>query len=133
MSMQPNEASGLPREKTDTDTQDNPLHNIPIEEPIKSRTVGVMFLNQDNRPVTILEVQVFPQPFTVDRNFRFYSAENDFLKKNIRIVGRYNARNIASTTHKYIHCTSSKVTIIPPKVPVTMHYQLDTLSVPRVA
>lgn len=45
----------------------------------------VSFRNKDECPIAILTVQVEPRPHVIDRTFRFYHAEQSFLKKTIRL------------------------------------------------
>jgi nephrocystin-4 len=84
------------------------LENIVPDEPIKPRSVHILFNNQHNRTVSVVELQVYPQPFVVDKTFHFYNAENDFLKKSIRMRTRYSVFN-SSNANKYIHCSSNNV------------------------
>ncbi|KAJ7394786.1 Nephrocystin-4 [Desmophyllum pertusum] len=55
------------------------------ENNLKPRQVKVSFMNKDECPVAILTVQVEPRPHVIDRTFRFYHAEQSFLKKTIRL------------------------------------------------
>ncbi|XP_078696197.1 nephrocystin-4-like isoform X1 [Branchiostoma floridae x Branchiostoma belcheri] len=50
-----------------------------------SRNIKVYFRAADHRPVSILTVNVSPQPHVVDQTFRFYHPEQSFLKKAIRL------------------------------------------------
>ncbi|KAK2557771.1 Nephrocystin-4 [Acropora cervicornis] len=52
---------------------------------LKARQIKVSFMNKDECPVAILSVQVEPRPHVIDRTFRFYHAEQSFLKKIIRL------------------------------------------------
>ena len=42
-------------------------------------------MTRDECPIAILDVQVEPRPHVIDRTFRFYHAEQSFLKKTIRL------------------------------------------------
>lgn len=52
---------------------------------LKPRQIKVCFMNKDECPIAILMVQVEPRPHVIDRTFRFYHAEQSFLKKTIRL------------------------------------------------
>lgn len=52
---------------------------------IKPRQIKVSFMNKDECPIAILIVLVEPRPHVIDRTFRFYHAEQSFLKKTIRL------------------------------------------------
>eukprot|EP01135_Chromosphaera_perkinsii_P001735 Nk52_evm4s210 gene=Nk52_evmTU4s210 len=54
-------------------------------EPIKPRIIKVQVLNMEKKVIAALDVKVDPQPFFVDRTFRFYHTENQFFKKLLRV------------------------------------------------
>jgi len=43
-----------------------------------------MFLNNNGKPVSLLDIIVCPQGYIVDRSFRFNKTENEILRKTIR-------------------------------------------------
>lgn len=59
--------------------------SISEENSLKPRQIKVSFRNTDERPIAILNLQVEPRPHVIDRTFRFYHAEQSFLKKTIRL------------------------------------------------
>ncbi|PFX29929.1 Nephrocystin-4 [Stylophora pistillata] len=59
--------------------------SISEENSLKPRQIKVSFRNKEERPIAILTLQVEPRPHVIDRTFRFYHAEQSFLKKTIRL------------------------------------------------
>ncbi|KAL6602616.1 hypothetical protein U3516DRAFT_558860 [Neocallimastix sp. 'constans'] len=53
-------------------------------QPFISKTINVMFLNNNGKPVSLLDIIVCPQGYIVDRSFRFNKTENEILRKTIR-------------------------------------------------
>jgi len=53
-------------------------------QPFVSKTINVMFLNNNGKPVSLLDIIVYPQGYIVDRSFRFNKTENEILRKTIR-------------------------------------------------
>jgi len=45
-----------------------------------------MFLNNNGKPVSLLDIVVCPQGYIVDRSFRFNKTENEILRKTIRFT-----------------------------------------------
>eukprot|EP01116_Phalansterium_solitarium_P021972 TRINITY_DN7072_c0_g1_i1.p1 TRINITY_DN7072_c0_g1~~TRINITY_DN7072_c0_g1_i1.p1 ORF type:complete len:1412 (+),score=481.36 TRINITY_DN7072_c0_g1_i1:87-4322(+) len=90
---------------------DNPLFSIAPDVPIRARTVGVSLANQGGKASTAVEVYVQPVPFVIDKTFHFYNAENDFLKKNIRVHKRYSLAAHLSSGFKYLHCSNPSVIV----------------------
>ncbi len=101
--------STFPFTKRNTTTSSVQLFgNTPnMEEPIKARSIFILFHNQYNLPISVVQVQVFPQPFVVDKSVHFASAENDFLKKTLLLPNRPSTTN----NNKYIHCSSSSAIV----------------------
>ena len=58
---------------------------FPLPFIILSVSFQVSFMNKDECPIAILIVLVEPRPHVIDRTFRFYHAEQSFLKKTIRL------------------------------------------------
>ena len=58
---------------------------FPLPFIILSVSLQVSFMNKDECPIAILIVLVEPRPHVIDRTFRFYHAEQSFLKKTIRL------------------------------------------------
>lgn len=80
--------------------------NIIEEEKIQERTVIVSILNQYNQIVNVLEIEIHPIPFIVDKTFHFYAGENDFLKKTIVMPKKYKEINYK------VLCNSSSVVVM---------------------
>lgn len=59
--------------------------SISEENSLKPRQIKVSFRNKEERPIAILTLQVEPRPHVIDRTFRFYHAEQSYLKKTIRL------------------------------------------------
>ena len=45
----------------------------------------VFFRTQESKPISILSVNVEPQPHIIDQTFRFHHPEQTFFKKCIRL------------------------------------------------
>jgi len=54
-----------------------------MDEAMRERTIPISFYNRDGKLVYVIRLQVRPQPFSVDRTFRFFTGENDFFKNKI--------------------------------------------------
>eukprot|EP00945_MAST-04E_sp_MAST-4E-sp1_P007574 g7574.t1 len=105
---------------------------------IRRRTVPISFKSAHHgHIVSLLQVNIRPRPFCVDRTFRFHQAQNEFLKRCIAIHPRNfnpysaapalmpNMNDIADSTvenpvgpgrsstmpAKFIHCPSSDVVV----------------------
>ncbi|XP_021379713.1 nephrocystin-4-like isoform X2 [Mizuhopecten yessoensis] len=57
----------------------------PPSQTMNEKSIKVYFKNEDGKPVSILNVNVEPQPHIIDQTFRFYHPEQSFLKKSIRM------------------------------------------------
>ncbi|XP_013402548.1 nephrocystin-4 isoform X2 [Lingula anatina] len=55
------------------------------EDALATKVVKVYFKTEDNRPISILALNVDPIPHVVDQTFRFHHPEQSFLKKSIRL------------------------------------------------
>jgi len=121
--MHPNENLNIPfkfqsfqsGQVAGTEVSGTPHGPVVDDEPIRPRTINVAFIAETNpnsnyqanalKAICILEIKVVPQPFVIDRTFRFYNAENDFLKKNIL----YETK--PGQPRKYIKCSNSAVVV----------------------
>ena len=72
-----------------------------------ARLIKLSFLDKTRRPVAILNLTVRPQPLLVDQTFRFWCAENQFMKKTIRLPARKQAPG--SPGGLFVRCTNPDV------------------------
>ncbi|OUM68686.1 hypothetical protein PIROE2DRAFT_3528 [Piromyces sp. E2] len=77
-----------------------------------------MFLNNNGKPVSLLDIVVYPQGYIVDRSFRFNKTENEILRKTIRfnvnssptsnLVEGFLKNNKKSSNHNRTNSSSQK-------------------------
>jgi len=77
-----------------------------------------MFLNNNGKPVSLLDIVVCPQGYIVDRSFRFNKTENEILRKTIRfnvnssptsnLVEGFLKNNRKSSNHNRTNSSSQK-------------------------
>ncbi|XP_068699711.1 nephrocystin-4-like [Montipora foliosa] len=82
---------------------------------LKTRQIKVSFMNKDECPVAILSLQVEPRPHVIDRTFRFYHAEQSFLKKTIRLPpwrSLPGAPVLDENTQPQVHVRCSDVNVV---------------------
>ncbi|XP_078617317.1 nephrocystin-4-like isoform X2 [Branchiostoma floridae x Branchiostoma japonicum] len=72
-----------------------------------SRNIKVYFRADDHRPVSILTVNVIPQPHVVDQTFRFYHPEQSFLKKAIRLPPYHQLQGAVVTAGGFTSVSAS--------------------------
>eukprot|EP00002_Diphylleia_rotans_P000164 TRINITY_DN10089_c0_g1_i2.p1 TRINITY_DN10089_c0_g1~~TRINITY_DN10089_c0_g1_i2.p1 ORF type:complete len:1364 (+),score=206.38 TRINITY_DN10089_c0_g1_i2:44-4135(+) len=94
----------------------------PLEKPILARSVKISFCIEENRPigapmaspltpikevvpVEVLDVQVIPQPFIVDRTYRFSCGEHEFFKQSIVFSGQRSNHS----GRVYVVCSNKNV------------------------
>lgn len=84
----------------------SPADNSPQRKP------QVKFVLKDTgAAVAILAVHVKPQPYAVDQTFRFWHAQNEFLKKVIRLPPRASPARAqrGDSDRLFLYCSNPDV------------------------
>jgi nephrocystin-4 len=95
------------------DTFLSEFSNDDIGDPRSSnRTLHVSVQNHERRAVAVVDVFVRPRPPIIDQTFHFYHAENDFLKRSIRVPPRVLVpSNSTDSPQCYVRCSDMSVLV----------------------
>lgn len=75
------------------------------------RVIHLSIQNQERRAVAVVDVAVVSRPPVVDQTFHFYQAENDFLKRSVRVPPRILSGGRDEPPQCFVRCSDPSVLV----------------------
>nr|XP_039250329.1 nephrocystin-4-like [Styela clava] len=76
---------------------------------IKAKIVRAYLRTSDGKPISVLQINVEPQPHVVDQTFRFYNPEASFLKKCLRLPPFKNTFTDGTASRFHVECSDPEI------------------------